>query len=437
MKTILTKLSLLLLFFVLSTTFTFAQDFGDDPEYCKRNLTLYDQYYRQDAYKDALMYWRESFKTCPKSTKNLYIHGAKMYETFIEEATDDAVKSAYVDTLMMIYDKRIEYYGQEGFVRGRQGVDLLKYRISDLETGYGYLKKSVELRKEKSDASVIIVYMQATGLMFKQEKIEAQTVIDTYVQLSDIITAQLQEDPDDGNAKIARENVDKIFEDSGAATCEMIIPIFKNRFEAEPENIDVLKLITRMLDKQGCKDDPLYADAAVNLYDIEPSAEAAINLARLFVKKENWDEAATYYKEAVESDEVDDLTKAQYYYEYAVVVKQQGQYSTSRSLAREAIALNENFGEPYILIGDMYAGTSCGENPIEQKFVYIAAVNKYRQAINATEDESIKDVAQQKINAYVSRYPKREDAFFHSYSEGQSVTVGCWIGETVTVQFSD
>ena len=43
------------------------------------NLSMYDQFYKQDDYESALEPWRKVYYKYPKSTLNLYIHGAKMY----------------------------------------------------------------------------------------------------------------------------------------------------------------------------------------------------------------------------------------------------------------------------------------------------------------------------------------------------------------------
>ena len=39
-----------------------------------------------------------------------------MMEFFMKSAKDEDAKSKYIDTLMMVYDVRIENFGKEGFV---------------------------------------------------------------------------------------------------------------------------------------------------------------------------------------------------------------------------------------------------------------------------------------------------------------------------------
>ena len=85
-----------------------------------------------------------------------------MYTHFIKNETDPDRKNALIDTLMGIFDTRIEYFGKEGYVLGRKGVSLYTLRIGDFEEAYGILKKSVDLEESKSYPDVLVFYMRAT-----------------------------------------------------------------------------------------------------------------------------------------------------------------------------------------------------------------------------------------------------------------------------------
>ena len=146
------------------------------------NYTMYDQAYKQKDYKSAMGPWRLVFNKYPKSSLNIYIHGANMYSTFIESATDRATKNAYTDSLMLVYDKRIKYFDQKGFVLGRKATDYLKYKLDDqdltddelgniLKTGYNDLKQSIQLEKNETEMAVLVVFMQVTKRLFAMEEL--------------------------------------------------------------------------------------------------------------------------------------------------------------------------------------------------------------------------------------------------------------------------
>ena len=69
--------------------------------------------------------WRKVFKNCPSFNQNTFINGPKMYHYKIKQ--DNVNKEFYLDTLMLIYDTRIQYFGNKEKVFGSKGSDLLKY----------------------------------------------------------------------------------------------------------------------------------------------------------------------------------------------------------------------------------------------------------------------------------------------------------------------
>ena len=62
---------------------------------------------------------------------------------------DKENKAAYIDTLMQIYDRRIEFIGKEGFVLGLKGSDLLRYEKTRYDEAYQILKKSYEIEQNR------------------------------------------------------------------------------------------------------------------------------------------------------------------------------------------------------------------------------------------------------------------------------------------------
>jgi hypothetical protein len=96
--------------------------------------------------------------------------------------------------------------------------------------------------------------------------------------------------------------------------------------------------------------------------------------------------------------------------------------------------LRPNDGNPYIIIGDLYASSAndCGEDEISKKAAYWAAVDKYIRARSV--DTSVEQMANERISSYSRAFPAMERLFFHDLKEGDSYTVGCWINETTTVR---
>ena len=114
------------LIITLSYGDSFSQSkYGVDSVNCITNLSLFREYYKQKNYMEALSPWRWTFQNCPKASGNIYKNGPIIIKSMIKERPEQ--KKEYVDTLMLIYDQRIEYFGNEGYVLGRKGADLLRY----------------------------------------------------------------------------------------------------------------------------------------------------------------------------------------------------------------------------------------------------------------------------------------------------------------------
>jgi tetratricopeptide (TPR) repeat protein len=406
-------------------------------------FTLEKQMYDQKDYKSALPYWRVLYRRYPKSIINIYLHGANIYQSLIEQAKDENTKHLYVDTLMHIYDKRIKYFNQEGYVLGRQGTDYLKYMLDNenmtdelrkpiLKKGYDYLERSVKLQGDETEAPVLILLMQSTRGLFSAGELPKEKVLENYDLASGIINKALQKNASDNNFLIARDNVDQVFQASGAADCEALINIYTPKFDQIASNLDDLKKMVRMLDKANCDASPLYAKASEKLYSMEPSPEAAYNMARMYVKANQHERAEGFYKKAIEAEK-DPANLSKYYYELATLNFNDSPQE-AKTYLKKSIENNPNFGKAYMLLGDLYAhnSKSYGENDFEHSTVFWVAVDYFNKAKKV--DPSVTAEANERINTYSQYFPSKEDVFFNTLSEGQAYQVGGWIGESTVIR---
>jgi tetratricopeptide (TPR) repeat protein len=423
-----------------------AQDeprFGKDSVTCITNNSLYYEFYKQwkqsnyknEAWKDVITPWTWVFNNCPRSYKNVYIHGEKLVKKLIKTETDKEKKDKYIDTLMMLFDQRIKYFGQEGYVLGKKGVDLYKYRPTDYEKSYEILKKAINLTGNKTQGPVLIYYFRSAEKMVKAGKLDKSVLLDIYDQESDIIDYNIKNDPKKAaNWEIVKGNIELSVEPY--TTCDDLVNIYTPKFNESSDSIELLKKITKILDKKGCTDTELYRLATENLHKLEPSARSAELLAKMYIKKENWTKALDYLKQATELQE-DPNKKADLFYMTAVVYFQLKKYSQARANCYDVLKFRPNDGKAYILIGNMYAASakSCGNNDLTNKVAYWAAVDKFIKAKNV--DPSVADEAKKLINTYSQYFPATETIFFYDLKKGDKYKVGCWINETTTVRTSD
>ncbi len=410
---------------------------GQDSTDCVRNLSLFYEYYKHDNYKDAIGPWRHIYNECPKSREYLYAYGVNMFKTFLESSTDEKLKALYSDTIMMIHDKRIKYFGKEGLVLGFEGIDLLRYRRLDgpeyIKKGYEILKKSIDLEKVKSSPAVVTTFMTASISLFLDKLITNEDVINDYILCSDILDEQLKKAPSP-RTKQAKEIIDSNIKDNKVLTCDAIIKIFMPKYDANKDNLNFLKLVSGFMNDSECEDEVFFATVSERLYQLEPSSESAYNLARLFfLKRKDYEKAKLYYLEAIQrSTDIDE--KAKYYYDLGIIYNGfLKQPKEAVECALEATKLKPTWGEPYLLMGQAYLlGKNLIDDNFQQQTVFWVAVDMFQKAKSI--DPSVIDKANALINEYSNYFPSKEELFFRTLADGQSYTVGGWINKSTTVR---
>jgi tetratricopeptide (TPR) repeat protein len=414
-------------------------------------FSLYSEFYKQGDYASALPHWQVLFDKYPKSTANIYIHGAKIFEYLIENAKTDEERDKYLDAFMKGFDQRIEYFGGKGYVLGRKATAWLEYKLSDkrttplegeslknaLQTAYGWLSISIEEQKTETELPIYLLLMQTTRSLFKLSALPKEDVIRNYDKCNSMLNELASKTKDEAKLKDIKEiqtYIETLFSTSGAADCGALVSIYTPQFQAKNSDTEFIKSLLRRLRQAKCDNSELVEQATVRLYELEPSAEAAFNMARGYVKKENLELAKKYYDQAI-SQEKDPKLLASYYYErgYLLFAKQNA-YAEAREMARKAIALDPDLCDAYMLIGNIYveASRSFSGEGIQKSAIFWVAVdyfNKARKGDDCAADAATKAADLRKY------FPNKEEAFMEGLNAGQSYKVGGWINETTTVRF--
>ena len=459
-----------------------AQDagskYGADSVACVTNLSMYREYYKQwEASKFApdaangemIAAWRQVFLNCPRASQYTYTNGEKILDYLIR--TNPSAKDAYIDTLCLLMDTRAQYFptdpktgaSQVANIMGRKGLLIYTYNKNRYEEAYNVLRDAVALDPSQLQGAYLDTYFKATIDMVNNDKAEKMTVINVYQELSEVLdnniqvlaegVAELESAKADAetagdaeavagfdkqiekseksinNNKGTKNNLDNLFQPY--ASCEDLIKVFSAKMAETPDDVVLLKRITTILDKKDCTDSKLFLDAAVRLNELEPSPEASYSLGIKFFKDKKYSDAATFFEQATKTDNNDRRYRA--YRNLGMCYENMGSLSRARDIYRRAAQVDPTNGEPYLLIGMLYAGSAkqfSGE--IESGAVYWAAVDKCQKA--KAIDASCAEKANALIRAYSAAFPTMEKIFFNDYSEGQSFTVGGWIGETTTIR---
>jgi tetratricopeptide (TPR) repeat protein len=413
-------------------------------------MTMFNEFYKQDNFESAMPHWKELYNKYPKSTINIYIRGVAMYEKFIEDASSPAEKDKLVDELMKLYDKRIRHFGEKGYVLGRKATHWLKYKLdnqqNDVESaefketmkkGYDWILESVKEQGNKTELPVLVLLMQTSRSLFMMNEIPKESVVNNYNTSISILESIKASNPGPEVAKNANDvqvYVEEIFGQSGAADCESLLAIFEPQFETNKNDPEFVKSMLRRLRNAKCDESTLFSQATDQLYQLEPSSEAAYNMARRALRNDDIPRAKEYYLQAIEQEKDKDQLSKLYYEMAAVTFGKDHDLQGARKYARQALEINPNYCEALLLIGDIYVAASrnFGENDIEKGSVFWVAVDYYERA-RSQADCSMD--ASKKISDYRKYFPSKEEAFFLGLQEGQTYKVGGWINETTKIRF--
>ncbi len=428
------KIGLLVVTLTLAVAGFSQGKYGKTPQdsiECLKALAIVGDNVKSDP-KVALEYWRKAYSICPASSKNIYIHGARLFKYQIKNADTKEARAAYADTLMKIYDDRINYFGQEGYVLGKKGSDMLKYQPEKLEEAYETLNKSIELQGNKSSAGPLVSVMLVAAKLQRKGKLSEDEVLNTFEKTSAIVDYNLANNPKKKDKyEKAQQNIEKIA--APYLTCEKLVPLAEKNYEAKKDDLKWLKKVIKLLKAKKCVDAPIFATIAENIYSKEPNASAAENLAKLFMYKKDYGKAIDYYKKAIENaGEGDDI--AEYHLGLAKAYKATGNFTAARSSALAAAKAKSGFGAPYILIGDLYAESTkkCTDEEPDKWACFWAAVDMYQKA--KAVDANVAAEANKKIAVYKAHFPAKNDAFFHNLKDGDKYHLGCWINVDTTVR---
>lgn len=414
---------------------------GEDSVRCIQNISLFVPYAKANNFRDAYEFWKIVYEECPAATKDIYLYGVRIIAWQIDNESDPAKKAALLDDLMGVYDKRVKYFGDDArygkdWIVGRKAQDYIRYAgdKNDPNLLYGWLKEVVNEYGNKTDALAVSLFMYSSFQKLAADENHKADYISDYLKASEILDSQIAAGSNE-NLVNFKQGIDNAFANSGAADCETLQNIYGAKVEQNKDNLPFLQEAIALLRRMRCNEIEAYFAAAEYAHRVQPTAESARGLARQAVRKDDYATAVTFFEEAVGLEE-DPTVKAEDYYMIAVIAVEQKNNARARQYALKAIEANGNYGQPYLLIGRLYAGSAASIYPndnVLRKTVYYAAVDKFERA--RAVDPSIASEANGLINTYRAYFPSTEEIFMHpDLEKGQTITIPGWINERTTVR---
>lgn len=423
---------------IFSGILVFGQDevaVPDEEVQCEIELSNMTEFMKIDLPEYAYQAWMKLFNYCPDASKNIYVSGAKIYQKKIRRAKNPERRQELFDTLMLIYDRRIQYYGEEGYVYGRKGMDIMRLNEKEYPLAYESFKKSADFSGSETHLNVITGYIQTGSVMMKSEKISPSEFLDDYTLCLNILDGMKEKGESEAKVNRVESVLEEILANTRIEDCGVIQEALKDRVYTEAPDPDFLKVGIDLLTISGCESTEFFSDINEKLMEIDPDPEKAYQVAKYNLKNGNFEKAAEYLLKAIDNEEVEE-DKAYYEYQLSVVyLSELGKPAEAKKYAMSAVQHKPGWGDPYFVAANaiLEGVKSCSSlEQFDRQAAYWLATDYVLKA--KSEDPSIEQRANETIARYKTNYPSVEDNFFRSLKKGDQFVIGCWINETTSVK---
>lgn len=427
-----------------------AQDFSDDKLYGKWGATAEERASNIGAsnflkeaieakdYAAATVNFQQLIQNCPGASVQTFSRGTTLYKNRINRARQLDEKRMLIDSLLLIYDLRIQYFGDDlkygrDYILDLKARDVNKYCSTNRELLRSTLKEAVYAAQAANTVKLDIValYFKALCDDYRtEESITPDMLLDEYQTLA-VYFENVTDEKDLANKKTFEDS----FVNSGAANCENIEQLYKEKIAANPDDVELIKKAVSLMSRQDCSSD-FYFEITEKQYAAEPSSDIALFLAKAFQDRKEYTKALKYLREAL-AVETDPQLKESLYAQIAIIELSAGNIRAAADAARSLKSLNPSNGYSYFVLGQCYASSVC-EDGLGGGSIYWAAYDQMSQAIDRLAGEPTVQAAARKLaSSYRAGFPSQETCFFKELQAGQGFTVPCGMasGAKTTVRY--
>lgn len=414
-----------------------------DKEKTLTQYSLYREHFKQGNYAEALPHWQHVYDNGPGLRKQTYIDGEKMFKQFMTDATTDEAKRENFDLLMAMWDARAICWGESAKLTGKKGLAYKEFYPEETEVIYDYMQKAVE--NGGNETSYVYLYHYFTGSVdkYNAKALSGEDLGTVWGNITTISEHNVANNPEkaDKFQKVlddltpTYEKIVGLEERKDVQSCADVVRVYGPEYTANSSDPAAVKKYYRKLLKFRCTSEPVFLEVAMKYNEIEPSAGKCRFIAKAYFSQSDWAQTEAYYRKAMEL-ETNPNKKAEDLMFIAKLYKDRlGKTSEATKMAREVMTMRPGWGDPYILIGLVYAsaGKRCGSGTgFDSQRVVWAAIDMWNKA--KREDPSSADKAQKYINKYYQYMPTKADCFLRGLSAGQSYSIDC-LGVSTVVRY--
>lgn len=418
-------------------------------DYALEQHVIYRDFLKRGEFQSAYPEWQIAFQLAPAADGQRASHfedGITLYDHFLQNSTSDAERGNWLDSIMVMYDKMGQCYFDPAYISGRKAFDLYyKYRaLSDDRDILDLFEYAMDNSSGESKVFIInpftalLVENTLDGDLGQEEAREyANKILDLIREKQVDCGDQCEEwKIVAGYAPVQIERLESI---RGMFDCDFYFNKYYPDFLGDTSNCDVIERVYIRMNWGGCdKESPemkRLAEAA-RKNCTSTSRNETLAKANEALKEGRYREAIDLIEKYIAEEATDNERKATMKMRianiYYVFMKN---YPAARKAALEAARFKSDWGEPYLLIGTLYAssGPLCGPGRgWDSQIVVWPAIDMWNKAKSI--DREIAPKANKLINSYRQYMPSVGDIFQRGLKEGDNFFVPCWIQENTRIR---
>ncbi len=160
---------------------------GKDSALTIRNYSLMHEDVKFKQFESAYEPWLYIWHNAPCHKEQFYVDGIEIYEWRYSQAKDSVRKLELLDTMVLIYKRRIEYFGREGYVKGKWGSTLLELDKKNPEAGIALIEESMRLDSVAVENNLIVPYFRTLIALEKKKLRTKDDILKAYEDLTRIV----------------------------------------------------------------------------------------------------------------------------------------------------------------------------------------------------------------------------------------------------------
>ncbi len=373
------------------------------------HYSLYYENFKNENYKDALpdLHWiLDNAPGFLKKKDTNFKRAVTAYEALAEQETDGAMKRAYLDSVLSMYDRAVPA------IQGIGGeIDEFQWTR---DKGRFIQKNLNALEDRKGEA--IESYRKAYELDAKR--------LDPYYL--DVLISDLYTEGDIGGAlDFLRELKDSRGDEEGVENLirkyfavippEEQIAFLEEQYAEDPTNVEVIQQLFELYQEEGYHGKMM--EMAPKILELDPTPGVLRLLTRMYIEDGDVDQAASVFNQ-MQSTYPDELI-AQDYHNMGIAQQELEKFGDAKRYYQQALEVDPEYKAALRAIADLYATAvaRCGVKDREAAAVFWLIADAYNRAGDSNGAARMR-----------SAFPTAEDIFYvQKWTNGgtTSVSYGC------------